>query len=179
MLKKILLAAVAVILLAAGAVVAVAATKPDLFSVTRSIDIGATPERIVLCIENFRRWRDWSPYETKDPDMERVYGGPESGPGAVYEWNGDGNIGQGRMEIVKVEPARLVSIRLTFIRPFEGENMAAFTLEPEAGGTRVNWTMSGPATFLSKVMDTVFNMDRMIGGDFEVGLANLKDVTEG
>ena len=179
MLKKILLALVVILVVGGGGLVAYASTKPDSFAVTRVIDIKATPQRIMLCIENFQRWRDWSPYETKDPDMERIYSGPAAGPGATYEWNGDGNDGQGRMEIIAQEPARKVSIKLNFLRPLEAENMADFTLEPQGEMTRVTWAMTGPATLTTKIMDVIFNMDRMIGADFETGLANLKDVTEG
>jgi len=179
MLKKIVLSLAVIIVAGGGGLVAYAATKPDSFAVTRTIDIRATPERIILCLENFQRWRDWSPYEEKDPDMERRYSGPPSGPGATYEWDGDGNVGAGRMEIVTQEPARRVSIQLDFSRPFETRNMADFTLVPRGETTQVTWTMTGPATITTKVMDIIFNLDRMIGADFEAGLANLKDVTEG
>lgn len=178
MLKTALLTLAVILAVGIAGTLAYAATKPDSFAVTRSVEIRATPERIFLCLNNFRAWRDWSAYERKDPDMERHFSGPESGPGAVYEWNGDGNVGAGRMEIVGVEPDRALSIRLNFQRPFVAENMATFTLEPLGEMTLVTWTMTGPAPFISKVMDVIFNMDKMIGGDFEAGLARLKDVTE-
>lgn len=178
MLKTALLTIAVILAVGIAGTLAYAATKPDSFTVTRSLDIRATPARIFLCLNNLHAWQDWSAYEQKDPDMERHFSGPESGPGAVYEWNGDKNVGQGRMEIVAIEPDRSLSLRLNFLRPFEAENVATFTLEPQGETTRVTWTMTGPAPFITKVMDVIFNMDKMIGADFETGLANLKDVTE-
>jgi uncharacterized protein YndB with AHSA1/START domain len=176
---KIIALVVIVLGVACAGLLAYAATKPDSFEVRRMVDIAAPPERIFPCINNLGSWSDWSSYETKDPDMTRKLSGPASGPGAIYEWDGDGNVGAGRMEIVAAEPDRRVSIRLNFLRPMEAENMAEFTLEPMGETTRVTWVMSGPATLTSKVMDVIFNMDKMIGTDFEVSLANLKDVMEG
>ncbi len=166
-----------VIVLAAAVVVAIAATKPDRFQVTRSIDIAAPPEAIYVHIDDFPSWRAWSPFEKADPDMARLYGGPASGPGATYAWESE-KFGTGRMEIVKVEAARLVEIRLDFIKPFIATNTATFTLAPEGERTRVTWTMAGPNSFVSKLMSVFFSMDAMIGKDFEAGLSDLKAISE-
>ncbi|MET0660080.1 MAG: SRPBCC family protein [Steroidobacteraceae bacterium] len=155
-----------------------AAARPDHFSVERTATINAPPEKIYPLIEDFRRWPAWSPYEKLDPAMKRTISGPASGKGAVYEWSGNSKAGQGRMEIVAAEPLTHVGIELDFIKPMKAHNMADFKLQPQANGTRVTWTMNGPNTFLGKVMSLFFDMDRMIGKDFETGLANMKAAAE-
>lgn len=155
-----------------------AATKPDTFRVQRSITIQAPPEKVFPHIVDLKGWSAWSPWEKKDPAMKRTFGAVTSGKGAVYEWSGDKNVGKGRMEITDAAaPARIV-IKLDFLEPFEAHNTSEFALAAGAGGTTVTWAMHGPATFLSKVMDVVFNMDRMVGADFEAGLASLKALAE-
>jgi hypothetical protein len=176
-LKKILLTLL--LLLAAGIaiVLGLAVGKPDTFRVERSITIQAPPAKITPLIENFQSWRDWSPYEKLDPSMKRTFSGAPSGKGAVYAWDGTGNAGAGRMEIVESTPQR-VGIQLDFSKPFTAHNMAAFTLQPQGPATQVTWSMDGPAPLVSKVMQVFFSMDTMIGRDFEAGLANLKAVAE-
>jgi uncharacterized protein YndB with AHSA1/START domain len=139
--------------------------------------VKASPEKILSLIKDFHEWAQWSPYEKLDPKMTRTFSGAEQGKGAVYEWNGDGNVGQGRMEILDVTPEK-VTIKLDFIRPMEGHNTAEFTLEPQGDETKVTWQMFGPSKFLTKVMSTYFNLDGMIGGQFDEGLANMKTVAE-
>jgi hypothetical protein len=157
----------------------VCAMKPDAFRIERSTLIDAPADRIHPMIDDFRRWPDWSPWETKDPGMTRTLSGAETGTGAVYAWDGNRNIGAGRMEILdSAVPARVV-IQLDFLRPFKARNTAEFTLKPEGLGTRVTWAMFGPQPFIGKVMDTIMNCDRMIGKEFEAGLARLKAEVEG
>ena len=160
-------------------VLLIAATRPDTIDVARSAKIQAPPERIVPLLTNFQRdaWGAWSPYETKDPDMQRTLSGAAQGVGAVYEWNGDRNIGQGRLEITSATTSKVI-MRLDFLKPFEAHNIAEFKLERQAEATRVTWSMRGPATYLSKVMSVFLDMDRMIGTDFETGLAQLKRIAE-
>jgi hypothetical protein len=155
-----------------------AATKPDTFRVQRSISINAPPEKVFPLIEDFRRWGSWSPYETKDPAMKRTYSGTASGKGSVYEWDGDRNVGKGRMEIVESSPPSRVSIKLDFIAPFEAHNVAEFTLEGKGGFTNVTWAMQGPLPYFAKVIHVFFDMDNMVGKDFEAGLASLKASAE-
>jgi uncharacterized protein YndB with AHSA1/START domain len=167
-----------VLVVAVIGVLAFASTKPNTFHVARSIVIKAPPEKIYALLDDFHRWRAWSPYEALDPAMARTYDGPASGQGAGYGWSGKGKAGAGRMEIVKaVSPSRL-DIALTFSKPFEAHHTAIFTLTPEGDGVRVTWAMEGAAPLMFKVMSLVFNMDRMIGTDFEAGLAKLKTVAE-
>ena len=174
MLKAIALVVVAAI----AGVLIYAATLPDTFRIERSATIGAPPEKVYAYLNDFHRWTAWSPWEKKDPAMQRTHSGAPAGKGAVYAWDGNSEVGQGRMEIVEsTEPAR-VQIQLDFLKPFEAHNTAEFALAPAAGGTQVTWAMHGPAPYLSKLMQVFVSMDRMVGPDFEAGLANLKRVAE-
>ena len=169
---------VILVFIAIVAVLGYAATKPDRFRIARSIVIKAPPEKIYALLEDFHRWRAWSPYEKLDPAMTRTYGGPASGLGSTYVWSGAGKAGAGRMEIVEADaPSKLVT-SLDFTKPIEAHNTAIFTLVPEGDATRVTWAMEGPSPYLFKVMDVIFNMDRMAGKDFEAGLASLKTEAE-
>ncbi len=173
-----MLIALIVIVVVIAAVLAVAATRPDQFRIERSATIHAAPERIFSYINDFHRWQAWSPYEKKDPDMQRSYEGPSSGRGAAYGWNGNKNIGSGRMEISESTPSSLVRIQLEFFTPFKASNVAEFVLEPQGTATRITWSMQGRSAYMSKLMGLVVNFDRMIGKDFEEGLANLRTLSE-
>jgi hypothetical protein len=167
-----------IIVLAVVVVLVLAARKPDHFRVQRSASIDAPPERIFPLINDFHRWGAWSPYERKDPDMKRTFSGAGSGRGSIYEWAGNSNVGSGRMEIVESSVPSKVAIKLDFLKPFEGHNIATFTMEPAGGTTNVTWVMDGPTPFVGKIMHVFLNMDRMVGTDFEAGLANLKTAAE-
>ena len=170
---------IAVILaIAVAAVLGLAATKPNTLRVQREVSIKAPAEAIFPLISDFHQWRNWSPYEEKDPAMKRTYGGAERGKGAVYAWDGDKNVGSGRMEILEAAPPSRVVIKLDFFKPFEGHNTAEFTMLPQVDSTHVTWLMHGPANFLSRLIQVFINLDNMIGRDFEAGLANLKKLTE-
>ena len=173
MFKKI---ALVVVVLVAG-VLAYAATRPDSLHVQRAASIKAPPEKIVALISDFHSWTAWSPYEKVDPAMKRTYSGAASGKGAVYEWEGNSQVGQGRMEITETSPSR-VTIKLDFVKPLEGHNIAAFTLIPQGDATNVAWTMDGPTPYIGKVIGVFVDMDHMIGKDFETGLANMKAIAE-
>jgi hypothetical protein len=173
------IALIAVILAIAIVIVLVLAlTKPNTFAVQRAISIKAPAEKIFPLINDFRQWVAWSPYENKDPAMKRTYSGAESGKSAVYAWDGNNNVGSGRMEILDtIMPSKIV-IKLDFFKPFEGHNTAEFTMLPQGDATNLTWVMHGPAVFMSRLMQVFINLDNMIGKDFEVGLANLKKLTE-
>lgn len=174
MLKKISMGLILVIVVILG----LALTQPDSFKVQRSATIKAPPEKVMGYLNDFHQWPAWSPWEKKDPDMQRTFEGAASGKGAVYAWSGNGEVGQGRMEIIENEvPAHLV-IKLDFIKPFASSNRTEFALQPQGGSTVVTWTMTGPSLFVTKVMGVFFSMDKMIGKDFEQGLAQLKQVAE-
>lgn len=167
-----------VLVVAVGAILVYALTKPNDFQVQRSTAIKAPPDKIFVLIDDFHRWRAWSPYEKLDPAMTRTYGGADKGKGAIYEWSGSGKVGQGRMEISEAPAPDNVLIKLDFLKPFEGHNVAEFKLVPHGDTTQVTWTMRGPMPFVAKIMSMFFNMDQMIGKDFEAGLANMKAVAE-
>ena len=173
MFKKI---ALVVVVLVAGVLV-YATTRPDALHVQRAARIKAPPEKIVPLITDFHSWTAWSPYEKVDPAMKRTYSGAASGKGAVYEWEGNSQVGQGRMEITETSPSR-VTIKLDFVKPLEGHNIAAFTLIPQGDATNVAWTMDGPTPYIGKVIGVFVDMDHMIGKDFETGLANMKAIAE-
>lgn len=174
-----IVAIVAVILaIATAAVLILAATKPNTLRVQRAISIKAPAENVFPLIADFHRWRSWSPYEAKDPAMKRAFSGTEHGKGAVYAWDGDKNVGSGRMEILEASAPLKIVIKLDFFTPFEGHNTAEFTMLPQGDGTHVTWLMHGPANFMSRLMQVFINLDHMIGRDFEAGLANLKTLTE-
>ena len=168
----------AVIALVILTVLALAVVRPDELRVQRSIIINAPAERIHPHINDFALWRAWSPYEVKDPAMKRTLSGAASGLGAVYDWDGNKQVGSGRMEITGDVVASKVTIKLDFFKPFEGHNTAEFSLRPAGAGTEVTWVMFGPAVFMTKLMGLFFNMDKMIGTDFGKGLENLKAVVE-
>ncbi len=151
---------------------------PNTFKVERATVIGAPPDKVYEAIVDFHRWIDWSPWEGIDPSMSRTYRGPVQGVGAVYEWEGNRKVGKGRMEILTVEPPTSVGIDLNFIKPFKARNHTLFTLEAQGGSTAVTWTMVGPKTFMTKVMGIFTSMDKLVGKDFEKGLAQLKSSVE-
>jgi len=168
----------AVLAIAIAIVLILAATKPDAFSVERAIDIAASADRVFPRINDFHQWGAWSPWENKDPALKRSYDGPASGKGAVYGWEGNKNVGSGRMEILEAQAPSKILIKLDFLKPFEAHNTAEFTMLPQGAGTRLTWVMRGPAPFMSKLMQVFMSLDRMIGKDFETGLANLKKLAE-
>jgi hypothetical protein len=177
MLKKILLTLVLLVVAGIAVVLGLAAGKPDHFKVERTASIQAPPEKIAPLIDDFHQWRAWSPYERLDPSMKREFSGAPRGKGAVYAWQGDGTAGAGRMEIVGQTPER-IGIQLDFDKPFTAHNMATFTMQPQGPATQVTWSMEGPAPLVSRVMQVFFNLDTMIGKDFEAGLADLKAAAE-
>ena len=166
-----------VIVLLVGGVLLVASTRPDALHVERAADVKAPPEKIFPLINDFHSWGSWSPYEKKDPGMKRTYSGATAGKGAIYEWDGNSDVGQGRMESLDSTPSQ-IRIKLDFMKPLEGHDIATFTMKPDGNATKVTWAMDGPTPFLGKVIGVFMNMDTMIGTDFEAGLANLKTLTE-
>jgi uncharacterized protein YndB with AHSA1/START domain len=174
-----IIAVIAVVLgIAIAVILVIAATKPNTFSVQRATLVKAPAEKIFPLINDFRQWGSWSPYEHKDPTMQRTYSGAASGKGAVYAWDGNKNVGSGRMEILDASAPAKIVIKLDFFTPFEGHNTAEFTMLPQGGATNLTWLMHGPAPFMAKIMHVFMNIDRMVGKDFEIGLANLKRLTE-
>jgi uncharacterized protein YndB with AHSA1/START domain len=175
---KALKRAALVLVAAVAAVVAIASTRPDDFRIERSLRIDAPAERIYPLVNDLHRHLEWSPFEKKDPAMARRHSGAPAGPGAIYEWNGNAEIGSGRMEILESEAPERVAIQLDFFTPFEAHNTAEFLLRPDGDATTVTWAMYGPQLFMGKVMSVFVDVDAMIGREFEAGLANLDAVTK-
>ena len=174
MFKTLVIVVVVVVL----GVLGLAAFQPETFTVQRQINVSAPPDKPFALVNDFHRWGEWSPWEALDPAMKRSHAGPTSGPGAIYQWEGNKAVGAGRMEITGAQPATRVEIKLDFLRPFEGHNTSVFTLAPQGAATTVTWTMTGPMPFVSKLMSVFVSMDKLIGKDFEAGLANLKVAAE-
>jgi uncharacterized protein YndB with AHSA1/START domain len=175
---EVIVILVIVLAVAIAIVLILAATKPDTLRIERSATINAPAERIFSVLSDFHQWTGWSPWEHKDPALKRSYSGAERGKGAIYGWEGNKDVGTGRMEILEASAPSKLAIKLDFFKPFEAHNTAEFTMLPQGGATNVHWVMHGPATFMSKVMQVFINLDKMVGKDFEAGLANLKQLTE-
>jgi uncharacterized protein YndB with AHSA1/START domain len=160
-----------------AALIARAAVQPNTFRVERTATINATPDRVFPLLNDFRKWKSWSPWEDLDPAMKRKHSGASAGRGAVYEWDGSRKVGRGRMEITESVPHIRLIIKLDFLKPFEAHNTTQFKLTPSGDATSITWAMSGASPFLMRLM--VFNMDRLVGRDYEKGLASLKRLVEG
>ena len=174
MLKKLILFIILIIVVLAG----YAMTKPDTFRVERSIVIDAPANAVFEQINDLHEWTNWSPWEHIDPNMDRKHSGANAGLGAIYEWQGNNEVGQGRMEIVKSLEPELVKIKLDFIKPFEAHNFSEFTIKAEDNSQRVTWAMYGPQPFITKLMTVFVSMDQMVGKDFEKGLSKLRATAE-
>lgn len=168
---------IVVVLLVAGLAVFVA-SRPDQLRVERSALIQAPPAALFARVNDFHQWPHWSPWARRDPAMQVDYAGAERGVGAIQRWAGNKEVGKGSATILESEPGQRVLIQLEFLEPFRASNLAEFRFTPEAGGTRVTWSMSGRNGFIGKAMGLLFDMDKMVGGDFEQGLASLKALTE-
>ena len=161
-----------------GIVLAFAATRPDNFRVQRSASIKASPEQVFAHINDLRRFNAWNPFEKKDPNLKGSYDGAASGKGATYAFDGNGNVGSGRLSIIESVPAREVRMTLDMGKPMEGHNIVEFNLRPDGDSTRVTWAIQGPMPYISKLMSLVCDMDAMIGREFESGLENLRAIVE-
>lgn len=174
MLKRVLLS----FLLAIVALVLVVAFQPADFQVSRSSIIAAPAAEIFPHVNDFRRWESWSPWAKLDPAMKVTYEGAATGEGAIYTWSGNSEVGQGKMTLLKSVPAQSIRIQLDFIKPMRAENITEFAFAPDGQGTRVTWTMSGRNNFVAKAFHMVMDVGRMVGADFEKGLASLKTTVE-
>jgi uncharacterized protein YndB with AHSA1/START domain len=179
MLKRISLAVIAVLGVAVASVLAYAATKPDSFRVARNVNIKAPPERIFPLINDLHKQLTWIPFD-KDPAAKRSYGSVTAGKGASYAWDGNSDVGAGNIEIVDATAPSKVLMKLVMTRPMEAHNTVVFTLDPVAssGATNVTWAMQGSQPFLAKIVSTFIDCDKMVGGEFDKGLAKLKALAE-
>lgn len=165
-------------LLVVAGLLAVAAMRPHSFRVERSATIKARPDRIFPLINDLRSFNRWNPFEKKDPGLKGSYSGPARGKGAAYAFEGNRDVGKGSIEIIESAASSKVSMALRMREPFEADNRVEFTLTPNGETTNVTWSLQGPVPYLARLVHLFFDMDRMIGRDFEAGLASLKSIAE-
>lgn len=174
MLKKILIGLVVLVALFA----IVVALQPSEFRVARTAMISAPAPEVFAQVNDFRNWEGWSPWAKLDPAAKATFEGPAAGQGAVFAWSGNDKIGEGRMLLTESRPPQLVRIKVDFVKPFAGTSTSEFAFRPEGDRTAVTWSTYGPQSFASKAICLFMNMDKMLGGDMEKGLAQMKSVAE-
>jgi hypothetical protein len=174
MLKTILISLAVIIVV----FLIVVALQPKEFRVARSTTISAAPSAVFAQVNDFHRWEPWNPWGKIDPAMKQTYEGAPSGVGAIYNWAGNKEVGEGRMTIVESRPSDLIRVKLEFFKPFAGTSTAEFNFKPAGNQTTVTWNMFGENNFMAKAIHLFMNMDKMIGGQFEKGLADMKAVVE-
>ncbi len=179
MIIMIVLWLVYLLIVAVILVLIMAVMKPNTFQYKRSASINAAPEKIFSLLNDFHQWTQWSPWEKLDMGMKKMYTGAATGVGAKYEWLSENKkVGNGKMEIVEAVPGKSLKIQIDFIKPFEAHNMIDFTLQTHGATTKITWMMTGSNPLMSKIMSVVINMEKLIGKDFETGLASLKQLAE-
>ena len=174
MLNIILIALAVIVVL----FIVVVATRPADFRITRSATIAAPAPEVFALVNDFHKWGAWSPWEKLDPALKRVYEGPPAGTGSVYSWAGNSQAGEGRMTITESRPGELILIKLEFLKPFQATNTTEFNFKSERDQTTVTWTMTGHKNFMFKAVHLLMNMEKMLGGEFEKGLAAMKSAAE-
>jgi len=174
MLETILIVLAAIVVV----FVAIVAMQPSDFRIVRSGTISAPAADVFAHVNDFHNWAAWSPWEKLDPALKRTHEGAPAGTGAIYSWVGNKKVGEGRMTLTESHPSDLIRIKLEFLKPFKATNTAEFTFKPEGNQTVVTWSMIGRKNFMLKAFGLFMNMDKMVGGDFEKGLANMKSVVE-
>jgi hypothetical protein len=174
MLKKILIAVAVLVVL----FVIIVALQPSEFRVARSATVSAPSPAVFAQVNDFHKWEAWNPWGKIDPAMKQTYEGAAAGTGAIYTWTGNNEVGEGRMTITESRPSELIRINLEFFKPFAANSSAEFTFKPEGNQTAVTWSMAGQNNFMAKAIHLFINMDKMIGGQFEKGLASMKSIVE-
>lgn len=177
-MKKFLLFAGIIAIVAIASFLIYAAKLPDAFLISRSITIQASPEKIYPYLSDFEKGQQWSPYEQKDPAMKRKFSGAKSGKGSIYHFEGNNEVGTGKLEILEANAPSNVVLQLDMLKPFEASNTIIYTITPKENGSEVTWAMEGTRPFFAKVICTLFNGEKMVGDAMETGLNNLKALTE-
>jgi Polyketide cyclase / dehydrase and lipid transport len=178
MIKKILLGIVIVLVVIVGVFCIVVALQPTHYTIERSATVNAPASVVFAQVNDFHKWEAWSPWAKTDPNMKQTYEGAPEGVGAVYTWAGNSEVGEGKMTILESHPSDLVKIKLEFIKPFAAIDATNFTFTPQGNQTNVKWTLSGDNSFVGKAFGLFMSMDKMVGGDFEKGLAKMKQISE-
>ncbi|MDB5337903.1 MAG: hypothetical protein JWN70_3522 [Planctomycetaceae bacterium] len=158
--------------------VGIVAAQPSEFRITRSTKISAPPDIVFAQVDDFHNWEGWSPWAKLDPAAKNTFEGPAAGKGAIFKWSGNDKVGEGQMTLTDSQPNDKILIKLEFKRPFEDTSTTEFTFKPEGDQTTVTWSMFGQQNFMEKAICMFMNMDKMLGADFEKGLAQLKKVSE-
>lgn len=174
-LKKLLVVVLAIVVV----FVVVVAMQPDDFRIVRSTTIAAPPAAVFAQVNDFQKWEAWSPWAKLDPNVKNTFEGPAAGTGAIFKWSGNSEVGEGKMTLTESRPHELIKIKLDFVKPFEDTSNVEFTFKPDGDKTVITWNMAGRNNFISKTFCLFMNMDKMVGGQFEQGLANIKSVVEG
>src|SRR5690349_22908074 len=178
MIKKLLLGIVVVVVVLVVVLAIVAALQPAHYHIERSATMNAPAPVVFAQVNDFHKWEAWSPWAKIDPAAKYTYDGPTAGIGAIFTWAGNKQVGEGRMTVTESRPTDLIRIKLEFIKPFPSDCLTEFSFKPEGNNTIVTWAMSGTKNFMSKAVCMFMNMDKMVGGDFETGLASMKTVAE-
>jgi hypothetical protein len=174
MLKKILIALAAIVVVFVGVV----AMQPSDFRIVRTATMSAPAPAVFAQVNDFHNWEAWSPWAKLDPAAKNSFEGPSAGTDAIFRWAGNKEVGEGSMTITESRPSDLIRIKLEFLKPFAATNSAEFTFKPDGDQTAVTWSMAGKNNFISKAICLFMNMDKMVGGKFEEGLAQMKSVVE-
>ncbi len=174
MIKKILGVVMAVVVLF---LIYIALQSPD-FTISRSTKVNAPPEKVFAQVNDFHAWDAWSPWAKLDPNSKVTFSGPDAGKDAVFTWAGNNQVGEGRMTITESKPSELILIKLDFLKPFEATNRTEFTFKPEDEQTVVTWTMTGQNNFVGRMFCTLMNMQKQLAGEFDKGLAAMKQIAE-
>jgi hypothetical protein len=174
MIKLIAIALVIIVV----AFVVVVTMQPAEFRVSRGITMSAPAPAAYVLVNELHNWEKWNPWQKLDPAMKMTFSGPPAGPGAAYAWVGNKDVGEGRLSIMESRPNELVKIKLEFVKPFTATNTAEFTFKPEGSQTAVTWSMAGEKNFISRAVGLFLNMDKMVGDQFEKGLADMKAAAE-
>lgn len=177
-MKSKLIKIVAVLAVLLVILIVVIATRPGEFRVARSTTVNTPPAAVFAHVNELKKWEAWNPWGKVDPNMKLTYAGPAAGVGASYAWVGNNEVGEGKGTVTEVRANELVQLKLEFFKPMAGVSIAEFTFKPQGDKTEVTWAMSGKNNFIAKAMCMIMNMDKMIGGQFEKGLADLKAAAE-
>jgi hypothetical protein len=178
MIKKILLGAIVVLVLVVAICCVVVAMQPAHYHVERSATLNVPALAAFNLVNDFHKRDAWSPWAKLDPNMKTSYEGAPAGNGAVYSWTGNSDVGEGRMTITDSKPGEMIKIKLEFIKPFAATNATVFAFRPQGNQTAVTWTMDGDNNFMGKAFGLFMNMDKMVGKDFEKGLAQMKSIAD-
>ena len=177
-MRKKLLIALGILVGVIVVFLGIVALQPSDFRISRSTKVTASSEVVFSQVDDFHNWEGWSPWAKLDPAAKNTFEGPAAGKGAIFKWSGNSEVGEGQMTITDSQPSEKIVIKLEFKRPFEDTSTTEFTFKPEGDQTVVIWNMFGKQNFMGKMVCMFMNMDKMVGGQFDQGLAKMKEIAE-